>query len=519
MVEITTRTAAGRLLLRPGDELNRRITSVIGRALDLYPVSLHAFVFMSNHWHALLSVLDAARLSDFLRHVNGNVAKAVHDVVGWEGPVWGRRTQVIAVLDDEAADARYRYILAHGAKEGLVTSPLDWPGVSSARALALGEPVTGSWIRPGSTVRAPQQHAIELAPLPAWARMSSWQRRERTADMVREIAAANTGRPVVGAALILRQDPLDRAVLERTPAPLAHVVAQSTMNAFLSARRSFLGTYRAAAQRLLAASVALVAGFPAGAIPPRPNATPASSTIATTSSGATRAYGQPGASRVGERRSLDGGEKVGANLGAPARREVGPARDEMSNVDVVPRVRHTDESHEHGAVIPGGLLGSGEHLPAHRPGCAEGTDLGADPTGAFELGCLSDDSLSQPESNVGDQARPQRSVDPHERGGAGVMQGGHEPGAEGLGACSVELDVCVAEHEGGEVLVARGAGVHEAPEMVVGDLSSNVAERLDDRSIEGFVLGPDDGHGPEYAQDRDEASESRRSRGSHEAHG
>jgi putative transposase len=513
MVEITTRTSGGRLLLRPSDELNRRIKSVIGRALDLYPLSLHAFVFMSNHWHALLSVLDAERLAQFLRHVNGNVAKAVNDLVGWEGPVWAHRTRAITVVDDEAADERYRYILAHGAKEGLVASPLDWPGVSSARALALGEPLTGQWRRGAARGLEDHLHPIELTPLPSWTGLSSVQRRARTASMVHDIETATAGRPVIGADLVRRQDPLDRVALERTPAPIAHAASASALSAFVQARRSFLGGYRAAARTLLAASVALVAGFPAGAIPPRPNAASAGAQVSEPS-----VAPPPGAdareSRVGDGGLLDGGEKVGPNVRPPAAREIGPARHEMGDVDVVARVGHANEPDEHGTMIAGRLLGGGEQLPADGPLRARRPDQGAHHASPLELGRCSDDAFAEPEGHVGHDSGPQGCVGTGQRLGALGLEGRHQPRADRARTGGDDVDVGVAANESSELLLALGAGGHEASEVVLGGIARNVAKGLDDSGVERVVVGPVDGHWTEYAQDGADASRKRSERGS-----
>jgi putative transposase len=513
MVEITTRTSGGRLLLRPSDELNRRIKSVIGRALDLYPVSLHAFVFMSNHWHALLSVLDAERLAQFLRHVNGNVAKAVNDLVGWEGPVWAHRTRAITVVDDEAADDRYRYILAHGAKEGLVASPLDWPGVSSARALSLGEPLTGQWRRAAAPGLEERLHTIELTPLPSWTGLSSAQRRARTASMVHDIETANAGRAVIGADLVRRQDPLDRVALERTPAPAAHAASASALSAFVAARRSFLGGYRAAARSLLAASVALVAGFPAGAIPPRPNAAPAGAHVSEPS-----APPHPGAdapeSRVGDGGLFDGGEKVSPNVRTSAAREFGPARHEMSDVDVVARVGNANEADQHGTMIAGRLLGGGEQVPADGPLRAGRPDHGAHHAVPVEVGRCSDDAFAEPEGHVGDEAGPERCAGTGQCLGALALERRHEPRADRARAGGDDVDLGVAANESGELLMALGAGGHEASEVVLGGIAGNVAKGLDDPGVERVVVGPVDGHWMEYAQDGAESSPERGYRGS-----
>jgi REP element-mobilizing transposase RayT len=77
VVEITTRTVHGRLLLRPSAEVNDLVLGVIGRAQHLFGVEIHAFVVMSNHMHILASVRDAAQLASFMSFVNGNIAREV----------------------------------------------------------------------------------------------------------------------------------------------------------------------------------------------------------------------------------------------------------------------------------------------------------------------------------------------------------------------------------------------------------------------------------------------------------
>jgi hypothetical protein len=68
LVEITTRTLQGRLLLKPSPELTDIILGIIGKAQALYGMTIHAFVFMSTHAHFLLSPASAGQLLD----QNGN---------------------------------------------------------------------------------------------------------------------------------------------------------------------------------------------------------------------------------------------------------------------------------------------------------------------------------------------------------------------------------------------------------------------------------------------------------------
>jgi putative transposase len=66
LLEVTTLTLQGRLLLRPDAAVNELVVSVLARAKERYPGRIHAVVFLSNHHHLLVSVESARRLSKFM---------------------------------------------------------------------------------------------------------------------------------------------------------------------------------------------------------------------------------------------------------------------------------------------------------------------------------------------------------------------------------------------------------------------------------------------------------------------
>src|SRR5512134_392687 len=184
LYEYTTRTIQERFLLRPSAEATALIFGVIARAQQLYDVRLHGFVYPSNHGHQLASADDGEQLSAFVGYINGNVAKRVGWLHRWSGTFWGRRARPIPILDDVAAVDRLRYLMSQGVKEGLVNSPLDWPGASSVGAL-LGDMTIGTrWVdRDGlraarrSDPETPEAEftshpVIKLSPLPCWAHLS-----------------------------------------------------------------------------------------------------------------------------------------------------------------------------------------------------------------------------------------------------------------------------------------------------------------------------------------------------------
>ncbi len=147
LVEVTTRTVQGRRLMVPSQLLNQIIVGVLGRAQDRYPVRIHAYAFASNHYHLTLTVDDARQLAQFMGYVNSNLGREIGRLTGWKDKIWSRRYQAIPISNEEDAQvARLKYVLAHGAKEGLVASPQEWPGVHCVHPLLTGEwTVQGTW--------------------------------------------------------------------------------------------------------------------------------------------------------------------------------------------------------------------------------------------------------------------------------------------------------------------------------------------------------------------------------------
>jgi|SRR5215203_1986480 len=140
LVHVTCRTIQSRFLLRPSPALNQIVVGVLGRAQRMYQVPCHDLVVMSNHWHGLFSVKDANQLALFMGFVDSNLAREVGRLVDWPDKVWARRYHSIVVSNEEMAQAeRFRYLLSHGVKEGLVGRVTEWPGVHAIRELLEGK--------------------------------------------------------------------------------------------------------------------------------------------------------------------------------------------------------------------------------------------------------------------------------------------------------------------------------------------------------------------------------------------
>jgi hypothetical protein len=295
LVEITTRTFQGRLLLRPSPELTDIIVGIIGKAQALYGMTIHAFVFLSTHAHFLLSPTSPAQLARFMQFVNANVAKEAGRLHAWRDRLWSRRYRSIVVVDDEAALARLRYILAHGAKEGLLGSPAAWPGPNCIAALTTGALLRGTWFdrsreflarQRGETI-VPTQFAttfdVQLAPLPCLQQLTPDQRQAEHRRIVAEVKAKaeaenkERGRTPMTVEQILAQDPHSKPnSTDRSPAPFVHATEDSTEMEFRAAYRAFVDAFRAGVVHLRQRAREIRDMFPLGAFPPQlPFAAPA----------------------------------------------------------------------------------------------------------------------------------------------------------------------------------------------------------------------------------------------------
>lgn len=193
--EITDRTAHGHHWLC--QELRLQIEEVLARAACIGRVTLHAYVFMGNHYHLLLSCPGVRDLGRFLQVLNAGVARLVNGHHRRSGKVWQRRADVVPVSDEPEAQLwRLAYIMANGVKEGLVIHPLLWSGPHFARAFRESVSPASENLRCHSSnlskgyTRTMDVRAIEVpavAPLPHLASMTPERLRRamlRLADRV-----------------------------------------------------------------------------------------------------------------------------------------------------------------------------------------------------------------------------------------------------------------------------------------------------------------------------------------------
>lgn len=263
---VTARATQARLLLRPSADVNEVAGGVLARAVQRYDVEVYGYVFASNHVHLLVHARDGV-LSRFMQYFLGNLARKVGRLVDWRGTFWERRFSAEPVLDDSAMEARLKYILAHGVKEGLVRRVEEWPGLSCAAQLLQNVQRTFKWFHwerrwkkgklkdGGSNLLDDQwaeQVVLEVKPLPHWASLSTAARRHAVVTMIQSIETDG---------LAAHPTPLGRAAVEakhphtrpddpkRSPRPPCHTAIAELKTTFIETYRSFVIAYREASER------------------------------------------------------------------------------------------------------------------------------------------------------------------------------------------------------------------------------------------------------------------------------
>lgn len=278
---VTARTFQGRLLLRPDARVTDVVGGVLARAASMYGVDLFGFVVVSNHVHLLCRARDGS-LSRFMQYFLGNTARKVGPLVGWEGKFWHRRYAAEPVLDDEAMEGRLRYILSHGVKEGLVSGPTEWPGLSCLPQL-LGPAertfhffhwrkrwrsgVAAEGARDRYSERFSEEVTLTLMPLPHWAGFAHEERVRKVETMLEEIRRAYQHVKKLGLPKLLRKSPHSKPKpLKPKPQPWCHASNLEARKAAREAYRVFASAFAEASRRFHQGELSV--GFPPMAFRP-----------------------------------------------------------------------------------------------------------------------------------------------------------------------------------------------------------------------------------------------------------
>jgi len=225
-------------------------------------------VFLSGHFHLLVSSQTARHLSDYMQFVDGNIAREIGKLHGWSDRVWQRRYSAATCNDEESQIQRLGYLLAHGEKEALVAKAHEWPGVHTIRATCGGEKIKGVWIdrtalfkarrrSDGASVRESdfrETCTLTLSPLPCWKHLDYGaqlcQAKRAYKQAITDLGPEPDAK-ILGVDAILDMDPTHRPdKVKRGPAPLCHASTQAARKAFRKAYYNFVRAYQEGLDKL-----------------------------------------------------------------------------------------------------------------------------------------------------------------------------------------------------------------------------------------------------------------------------
>ncbi|WP_437591717.1 transposase [Sorangium sp. So ce1000] len=133
---VTRRCTQRQMMLRPSVETNQVFLYCLAVAAERTEIELHAFVVMSNHWHAVLTDPEA-RLPQFLQLLHRLVASCMNASLGRTENFWSaEHASIVALESAEDVLDKIAYVITNPTAAGLVRSPEEWPGVITRR---LGE--------------------------------------------------------------------------------------------------------------------------------------------------------------------------------------------------------------------------------------------------------------------------------------------------------------------------------------------------------------------------------------------
>ena len=284
IAEVTIRTIQGRYLMRPSSQSTSLILGVIAKAQERYSFPLYGYAYLSNHGSLLLGVRSAAHLSRIMNFIHSNIARELgrKEHSDWRGKFFERRGRAILVLSDEDVEARLKYLLANGTKEGLVARPERWTGAHCARVLCQGGRDMGLWVNRSRLQRIVESYSeaeheaseripVRLSQIPSRAHLSPEQYRSFAREMCREISVEakeeRKGKPPLGAHRAERMNPHFRPeATAHSPAPLVHCTDRDHRHGFKGAYKAFVEAFRAACDALV--EMEWEREFPEGGLPP-----------------------------------------------------------------------------------------------------------------------------------------------------------------------------------------------------------------------------------------------------------
>jgi putative transposase len=260
---LVTRRCAGRqYLLRPDSFVNQTLLFFLAEAAKRFGIEIHAFQFLSNHYHILLTDPNGV-LPDFVHRFNTLVAKALNHHLGREENFWStERTSMVEIFNEDTFSEKLLYTLKNVVEAGLVHKHDAWPGLTSTIARIEGDEYVAKRPTDGYFANSSFEPEVRLK----LTRPAFWKHRhiakihEEHERQLRGCEASiraerrAMGREFLGRALVLAQDPFDRPKAEEPRAELVPEIAcldRERRIEEIRGRKEFREAYQKARKRFI----------------------------------------------------------------------------------------------------------------------------------------------------------------------------------------------------------------------------------------------------------------------------
>ena len=285
---VVSRCIQGYGFLKPTQQIRKITRGVFSYSVDQFSdrIQIHHFVFLSNHFHLLLSAESSQALAEFMCHFKGNLARELGRIHDWHGPFWQKRYSSEEILDKTGLIEMFKYITQNSIKEGLVDHPRQWNGLHGYHQLVMGKKIIGPWINRTAYFHAIQRrekvtlkdftkdYKLKLTPPPMWSKLSKIEYKalckKLCYEAVQEAQSLRKG-SAMGMAKVLKERVRVDRFQKRSTRPLCRTKCIKTLKVYQTLYFTFRAQFQEASAKLRQAiyrgEEQLCICFPAGGVP------------------------------------------------------------------------------------------------------------------------------------------------------------------------------------------------------------------------------------------------------------
>lgn len=111
------------------------MADIIARYKEALEYKLYEYVFMPDHYHAIITAAPSLTFSDIIKRINGCFSRQYNSLAGSRGRVFRKEFYDIGIRDDSDYIRMAEYIHNNPVRAGFVTLSEDYPWSSAGYRL------------------------------------------------------------------------------------------------------------------------------------------------------------------------------------------------------------------------------------------------------------------------------------------------------------------------------------------------------------------------------------------------